>query len=269
MRALLKAAGLMDVAREARGAAISLPWLRENSRVWLRGAGDGLPVPPLRLVRASTGTSSLTWLLEGGKLAAGSIRDILAAQGIDIRSLGSILDFGCGCGRVLRQWAPLSAAIHGADYNPHAVEWCRRHLQFARCQHNGLAPPLPYEREQFDLVYALSVFTHLPEPLMFDWMQEMGRVLKPQGLLIISTHGTAFLDQLSPEQQADFGAGRAVVKDQSSAGTNRCGMYFSEDYIRHRLAAGFDVLDFVPQGAKGNPPQDLTLLRRASPVKHG
>jgi SAM-dependent methyltransferase len=263
LRTLLKAAGLMDVAREARGVAGSLPWLRDNSRFWLRGAGDGLPMPPLHLVRASTGTSSLAWLVQGGTLAADSIRALLAKHGIDIRSLGSILDFGCGCGRVLRHWAGLPAEVYGADYNRGSIDWCRRRLTFARCTVNGLAPPLPYEREQFDLIYALSVFTHMPEPLMMAWMREMERVLKPGRFLIISTHGEAYVSRLTPAQQADFKAGRAVVVDQESAGTNRCGAYVSEDYVRRRLAGGFQVLDFVPQGAKGNPVQDLVLLQKS------
>lgn len=253
----------MDVAREARGVAGSLPWLRDNSRFWLRGAGDGLPMPPLHLVRASTGTSSLAWLVQGGTLAADSIRALLAKHGIDIRSLGSILDFGCGCGRVLRHWAGLPAEVYGTDYNRGSIDWCRRRLTFARCTVNGLAPPLPYEREQFDLIYALSVFTHMPEPLMMAWMREMERVLKPGRFLIISTHGEAYVSRLTPAQQADFKAGRAVVVDQESAGTNRCGAYVSEDYVRRRLAGGFQVLDFVPQGAKGNPVQDLVLLQKS------
>jgi 2-polyprenyl-3-methyl-5-hydroxy-6-metoxy-1,4-benzoquinol methylase len=262
VRALLKATGLIEVAREVRGAVSGLPWLFENSRVRLHGAADGLPLPPLRLVRASTGTSSLTWLVEGGALAAESIRSILKKNGVDMRSFDAILDFGCGCGRVLRQWTGLPAAVHGSDYNRRSVEWCRRHLAFARCAHNALAPPLPYRRGQFDLVYALSVFTHLPEPLMLDWMRELARVVKPGGYLVISTHGDAYLDQLTPEQQHDFRAGRVVVKDELAAGTNRCGTYVSEQGIRQRLTSEFELLDFVPQGARGNPHQDLSLLRR-------
>jgi 2-polyprenyl-3-methyl-5-hydroxy-6-metoxy-1,4-benzoquinol methylase len=262
VRTALSSAGLLDVAREARDAVAGLAWVRNNSTVWLRGAADGLPVPPLRLVRASTGTSSLPWLFQGGALAAGSITGILSKNGISIRDVGSLLDFGCGCGRVIRHWARLGAAIHGSDYNARSIAWCRRNLTFARFEVNQIAPPLPYQQGQFDLVYALSVFTHLPEPLMFAWMREMERILKPGGFLIVSTHGEPYLGHLSPGQQAEFRSGRAVVKDEESAGTNRCGVYLPEAYVRTRLADGFRVVDFRPQGATGNPPQDLVLLQK-------
>src|SRR5262245_13129545 len=269
VRTLLDAARLLDLARETRDTATSLKLPREISRFWLHGAMDGLPVPPLRRVRSSTGESSLAWMFQGGAMAAESIEGILAKNGIDIRTCTSILDFGCGCGRVIRHWAELDAAVHGCDYNRRPIEWCRRNLAFARFEVNALAPPLPYENRQFDLVYALSVFTHLPEPLLFAWMREMDRVLKREGLLVISTHGEPYLAELTPEDQARFRSGRAVVREQDSAGTNLCGVYLSEEYVRTRLAEGFRVIDFLPQGAKGNPPQDLVLLQKIRPPADG
>ena len=257
----MAAAGLLDVAREARGVVSGVGWLKDNSRFWLGGTDDRLPVPPLQLVRSSTGTSSLAWLLHGGALAADSISNILAKNGIDIRGFGSILDFGCGCGRVMRRWSTLDAALHGCDYNRKSIAWCRQHLPFARFEVNELNPPLPYADGLFDLVYALSVFTHLPESSLVAWMREMGRVLKPGGSLIISTHGEACLGGLTDEQRLQFRAGQAVVKDQDAAGTNRCGVYVSEQYVRTRMTNGFRFVDFLPQGARGNPPQDLVLLR--------
>jgi SAM-dependent methyltransferase len=259
---ILQHAGLLEVAREARDFAAGARWWRRNVVVRRHGAADGLPLPPLRLVRAATGTSSLEWMLEGGRRAADSITAILGRNGIEIRRVRRLLDFGCGCGRVIRHWQDLPADVHGCDYNASAIRWCRRHLPFASFAVNGLAPPLPYAGEQFDLVYALSVFTHLPETLLFDWMHEMDRVLVPGGFLVISTHGDACVDVLDAAQQAAFRAGRAVVRDDRSAGTNRCGVYVSEAYVRSRMAAGFDVLDVMAQGARGNPPQDLTLFRK-------
>jgi SAM-dependent methyltransferase len=205
-------------------------------------------------------------MFRGGALAAESISGVLEKHSIDIRSFASILDFGCGCGRVIRHWARLDAAVHGCDYNPRAIEWCRRHFPFARFEVNALSPPLPYGAGQFDLVYALSVFTHLPESLALAWMREMERVLNVGGWLIVTTHGESCLGDLTPEQQSQVRRGRAVVKDEGSAGTNRCGVYVSEEYVRRHLAERFQVVDFLPRGAKGNPPQDLALLQRRSPA---
>jgi hypothetical protein len=35
---------------------------------------------------------------------------------------------------------------------------------------------MDYANEQFDLIYAISVFTHLTEDLQHSWLNELGRV---------------------------------------------------------------------------------------------
>jgi SAM-dependent methyltransferase len=261
-RRILDDAGLLELAREGRDWMRGAGVFRHNLPFWLNGSPDGFAIPPLRLIRSSTGTSSIEWYLEGGARAAASVRDTLDRHGIDIARLGAILDLGCGCGRVVRQWASLPGRVHGCDYNPRVVAWCRRNLPFARFEVNGLAPPLPYDAGQFDLVYALSVFTHLAEPMLRPWMEELRRVLKPGGFLIVTTHGEAYLPQLTPDEQRRFHEGLPVIRHEGDAGTNRCGVYCSEPFVRRELAKGYRVLDFAARGAKGNPPQDLTLLQR-------
>jgi ubiquinone/menaquinone biosynthesis C-methylase UbiE len=65
--------------------------------------------------------------------------------------------------------------------------------RFAQFEVNGLAPPLAYEANHFDFIYALSVFTHLPESLQTAWMSELARVLKPGGYLLMTTHRECYL----------------------------------------------------------------------------
>ena len=178
--------------------------------------------------------------------------------------MSSVLDFGCGCGRVLRHWHRFRGRLSGTDYNPALVGWCARHLGFAEFQLNGLAPPLVYPDEAFDLVYALSVFTHLPAALQEPWMDEMSRILTPGGHLVISTHGGAYLDTLDEVEQRAFRAGRLVVRNEDESGANRCGVYFPEAYVRGTLARRLALTDFIPEGAKGNPRQDLILLSKPS-----
>jgi len=262
LRRLFETVGLLNVAREARDALLSVRELRANLPYWLRGADDALPVPPLRLVRSATGTSSLTWAFHSGGLAARSIVDALQAHGADIQQCRRILDFGCGFGRVIRHWAPLDAEIHGCDYNRAAIAWCRRRLTFARFEANRLEPPLPYDSGRFDLVYALSVFTHLPGPLFAAWRDELFRIVGPGGFAVVTTHGEAYLEELTEEERQQFRSGHAVVRNDREPGTNRCAVYCSEQYVRRTFADRFAVVAFVPQGARGNPHQDLVLLRK-------
>ena len=134
-------------------------------------------------------------------------------------------------------------------------------LQESRFATNDLEPPLPFGTDEFDLVYALSVLTHLTEPLQRAWLRELGRIVRADGLLLLSTHGEAYLDRLSPEERLRFEQGKVVVRWGEAAGSNLCAAFHSRGALE-KLTTGFELVEFVPEGAKGNPHQDLAVLRR-------
>ena len=261
LRGALRRVGLLGAARQTRDVAAGLGWWRHDRRFLRHGGSDGLPLPSARLRILTTASPSVEWFIQSGRAAADSIRELLGRNGVPIAEIGSMLDFGCGCGRVVRHWANVPNEVHGCDYNTGLVNWCRRRLPFARFETNGLAPPLPYADASFGLVYALSVFTHLPRTLQQQWMGELARVLTPNGYLIMSTHGEAYLETLTEIERTRFRDGQLVVRHDAEAGSNRCGVFFSEDYVRRHLAPGFVVREYAPCGARGNPPQDLVLLQ--------
>ena len=262
LRAALRAGGLLGTARAVRRMTRAWQARGRNAPFYRAGAPDGLPLPPARLVDLVAGTPELEWFLAGGALAASSIKEALQEQGADVAQLKAILDFGCGCGRVLRHWSGLPSKVHGCDYNRAAIRWCRRNLSFAQLAVNRLEPPLPYAPASFDLVYALSVFTHLPGTLQRPWVEELFRVLRPGGFLLVSVHGEASAPGLSASDAERFRAGELVVVRGQDAGTNLCAAYHPEVALRALVASRFDVLAHHLEGARGNPPQDLVVLRR-------
>jgi SAM-dependent methyltransferase len=192
-----------------------------------------------------------------GRLCASRLEEALTRSGVDVHALGTVLDFGCGCGRTLRHFKHLERTrLHGTDYNPVLVEWCLRNLHFAEFSLNGLEPPLAHAEAAFDLVYALSVFTHLPEPLQHSWMRELARVVKPGGYLALSTMPEETLP--TPDARQRFLAGDLVVLNAGEAGTNDCTAYHPRAYMTDRLATAFDVVEYVPNGVG----QHLWLLRK-------
>jgi SAM-dependent methyltransferase len=229
-------------------------------------APDGLPVPPPHLIVRVAGTPDAAWFLESGRLAAESIRDAVEHAGTAIEELDSILDFGCGCGRVLRNWADLDGTrVAGSDLSGAAVEWCRENLPFAALATNELVPPLRFADADFELAYALSVFTHLPEAMQLDWMDELARVVRPGGFLLLTTHGERYLERLDDEERGRFARGELVVRWAEVPGTNLCTTFHPVSWVRERLVPrGFEEVELVPEGARGNPYQDLFLLRRAA-----
>lgn len=223
-------------------------------RDWMEGTPDGLPFPPVELRYLISGNRNDTKasFFEMGKLCAQRITEALKKTDAEIESFDAILDFGCGCGRTIRHFRTLKTTkLHGTDYNPKLVDWCARNLPFGQFGLNQLQPPLLYPDEAFDLVYAFSVFTHLPEPLQFSWMSELSRVLRPGGYLVISTLPL----ELLPESQR---TSQMVVRRETEAGANACMAYHSVAYVEEELARGFEVVEFL-QGGVG---QDFFLLRK-------
>ena len=163
--------------------------------------------------------------------------------------------------RTLRYLAHLKRTrLYGSDYNAELVGWCRPNLAFAEFALNGLEPPLAYGDSAFDLVYAFSVFSHLPELLQHAWMQELRRVIKPHGHLLLTTMSAGMLSagHHGDEAQSQFARGELVVINANDPGSNACSAFHPDEYMRNRLARGFAVLDFVPGGLG----QDVWLLRK-------
>jgi SAM-dependent methyltransferase len=239
----------------------------------LRGSEDGevdaggLPVPPPRLRVEVAGTPGLDWFLESGRQQAEIIRATAERNGSPLESAGSLLDFGCGCGRVLRHWAGLErAAVFGSDYNEGLAAWCAANLPFATVSVNELAPPLRYEDGQFGLVYAISVFTHLPHDLERAWIDELSRIVAPGGLLLVTTHGDSYADRLDATERAAYDSGEAVVRWPSVAGSNLCTTFHPKRYVRERLAPGLALLEHTPDGGTvGSRQQDLVVFRKPAP----
>jgi SAM-dependent methyltransferase len=221
------------------------------------------PVPPRELIHLVSGHQDAAKFLRGGLTASQAIRDTLRKNGVNIEELGTILDFGCGIGRIMRYWKNLRCpTLHGTDYNPKLIEWCKRNLGFADFQVNALSGKLHYPSETFDFIYAFSVFTHLSEPLQFHWIEELYDALRPGGYLYLTTHGEFYFSALTTEQRARLRAGRMVILEETRAGTNHCLVYHPEEFVRGKLAVSFVVADFVQRGAMGNSEQDVYLLRK-------
>ena len=239
-----------------------------------RGAGgigpDDLPLPPVHLVRITSGcvrqartnpVQMYRSFLASGETGSRSIREIVGRAGVDLGTLEAILDFGCGCGRVVRHWRGLAGTqVHGSDYNPHLVEWCTANLPFAEFGVNGPAPPLSYEDDKFDLVYSLSVFTHLDATLQRPWIEELARVTRPGGLVLISLRARSGHNVMNSDERERFERGELVVRRSDLSGRNDCNVYHPIRYIREELTRGFELIELAMAGA-ADVRQDALLIR--------
>src|SRR5262249_25584962 len=123
---------------------------------------------------------------------------------------------------------------------------------------------LPFAGADFDLVYAFSVLTHLPVPVQHAWVDELTRILRPGGFLLVSTHGERYLDRLNAVEREAFGRGEVVGRFEEVAGTNLCTTFRPHAYVRDWLGGALELVEEVPEGAKGNPHQDRFLFRKSA-----
>jgi SAM-dependent methyltransferase len=108
---------------------------------------------------------------------------------------GSVLDFGCGWGRIIRFFLKDLGPNHlwGADPVEGMIDFCKKTnpwCQFSIIEHN---PPTQFRANTFDLIYSFSVFSHLSEPMQLSWLAELHRILKPGGILIATTRDRDFI----------------------------------------------------------------------------
>jgi SAM-dependent methyltransferase len=255
---VLGAVGLARPLYEAR-RRIRLGRIRDGEP----GEVDGLPVPPPRLRFYAGDNADLGDFIEGGRKTAAMIAARVRAAGVGLESLEAILDFGCGCGRVARHWAGLEGPrLCGCDYNPELVEWCRRNLPFLEARRNELEPPLPYREASFDLVYGISVLTHLPVELQRAWVAELRRLLRPGGLLLLTLHGDRHAAAyLRGGELRAYEAGEPVVIHGPLAGTNGCAAFHPPSWVRGELLGDLDQLAFAPSEQVPEVGQDLYLAR--------
>jgi len=129
--------------------------------------------------------------------------DVCRKQGVD--PLNTLLDFGCGWGRFMRLFfrEVAESGLYGVDPWNKALQMARTHFPHAAMLQTSFYPPLPLRDDFFDVAFASSVFSHLPEHLALSWILEINRVLRPGGLLIATTHPVTLLGAIASMQRGE------------------------------------------------------------------
>lgn len=177
--------------------------------------------------------------------------DVLAALPAPLHE-ATVLDFGCGSGRLLRHLLhePGVRELHGCDIDGPSIAWVREHLPAVQAFVTAPEPPLETPDGRFDVVVAVSVFSHLGASWE-RWMAELHRVVKPDGLLVATFMGEgmreAFLGpggelrgmQIFHEDQSWDDGGPMVLHDPA--------------WLEANWARWFAAVSVVPSGFGAEP----------------
>jgi SAM-dependent methyltransferase len=214
------------------------------------------PLPDADLVLSITGHQDSEDFAESRWRCVAGLIEMLAEAGVDSRDFSSILDFGCGCGRILAGWEGLlksKTELHGCDINEQAVRFCQENITHACVLRSNYLPPLPYTDRKFDFIYAISVYTHLTLPAMLSSTGEIARIIKPDGIVLLTIHGSSYQHTLEYHSRM----GSRILADRGYyvylhgnpedtwLGSNNYATFATPDFIE-RIFAGFDLVAAFP-----------------------
>lgn len=162
---------------------------------------------------------------------------------------GSLLDVGCGTGRLLAAARERGWTVEGVDVSPSAVGYATRELGLA--VRLGTLESVGYPDESFDCVWLSHVVEHVPDPISF--LREVVRVLVPEGVAVVSVPNS---------QGLVFSATNVVHRLRGRYGKDKfaCSLAppghlyaFNENSLRVALDAAGLVPRTILQSGKGDP----------------
>jgi SAM-dependent methyltransferase len=220
------------------------------------------PLPPADLLRY-IGHKDVARQVEDFELFGRRYRDaILDLLPDDWRFQGKrVLDFGCGVGRVLRHFTEEArvAELHGCDINGPSIEWLQRNLSppmhFTR---NEEEPGLPFADAHFDLIWAVSVFSYLPDTWS-GWLCELHRILRPGGLLLTTFVGEGGSEFVARERWDENRIGMNVLAYGASWDVGGPMILHSPWWVREHWGRAFEILELRPRMDWG---EGMVLMRR-------
>jgi SAM-dependent methyltransferase len=160
-----------------------------------------------------------------------------------------VLDFGCGAGRVMSAFREEArvAEFHGCDIDARSVAWIEANLvpPFHVFANTATPSRLPFEDGSVDLVYAVSVFSHLADGWS-GWLAELHRCLSPDGFLLATFLGAASSETIAGEPWNPDRIGMNVLFPDQPWDQGGPMVFVSEWWLRARWGRAFDLERYLP-----------------------
>lgn len=178
----------------------------------------------------------------------------------------NILDWGCGPARITRHLRKHAqdATIYACDPNIETIVWNQKNIPDIHFEVQEKYPPLPFPDAYFDLVIGFSVLTHIPGQDQRKWLHEIHRILKPNGIAWLTTHGHYFIQRLSKKEKIEIETKGVYNTYYHQPGHRMMSTYHLPEKWEKELEEKFEILEYW-DGEK-NPTkagkQDLWILRK-------
>jgi SAM-dependent methyltransferase len=96
----------------------------------------------------------------------------------------------------------------------------------------------------------------------FAWFEELLRILKPDGIMYLTTAGKSFLFKLTEKEKIRFNNGELIIRSKTKEGHRTYSAFHPEGFMQ-KLFSRCQVLEHIERTAKDhNTPQDIWILQK-------
>ncbi len=179
----------------------------------------------------------------------------------------SILEWGCGVSRITRHYEKFlnnNSKLYACDINSEMIEWNIKNISNVKFELTSYNPPTNYQANYFDLVFALSVFTHIESKYQKDWLTEIARVLKSNGIFLFTTHGNHFFNKLDESHLRELKKLGSYTISYNQEGHRMMTTFNEYNSFRLQVEELFEIVEYYD--GKSNLEkvggQDLWIVRK-------
>ncbi len=169
----------------------------------------------------------------------------------------SVLEMGCGTGRLLQHLVPQDFVLSGIDMSPGMLAVARQRLAGSKkvvTFEEAIADEMPFRDATFDAVYSILVVNLIPD--YQKSFEEVARLLKPGGLFIFNVPNLASIY---------FPGGFYVNTRGQTVGSNEAGYRYSHWFMPHEWRRALVSSGFSIEKVLGQPPH-VRIVDNAAPL---
>ncbi|MEO8386286.1 MAG: class I SAM-dependent methyltransferase [Betaproteobacteria bacterium] len=168
---------------------------------------------------------------------------MLLLESVDrpLSKTASVLEFAAGFGRFTRHLVKaLPGRVTCSDVMPGSVAFLQEQFGVVAFESSHYPERITHA-VQYELVFVLSMFTHLPAHMWSPWLRALKRMLKPGGLLVFSVHNEQFAKKLGVAFDANgthfIASSESPSIDAKTYGTTFTTRKFVEDTVASALGS--------------------------------
>ncbi|MDO9313886.1 MAG: class I SAM-dependent methyltransferase [Burkholderiaceae bacterium] len=195
------------------------------------------------------------------------LHEALGVVDMTLHKCRSFLEFASGHGRFTRHLARIfdQGQLTASDVVSGSVEFLQEAMGVKGFYSQPNASDLKFT-EKYDIIFVLSLFSHLPVSVWASWLTKLHGSLAPDGLLIFSTHGErcAVLDcvELPEKGFCFFPSSESLVLAGEDYGTTFAKLDFVKSTVKEALGKQVEMHS-IPSHFWGR--QDAILVRASQP----